>query len=157
MSSIAEKRLAQERKDWRRNHPHGFFAKPEKKEDGTTDLFHWRCGIPGKPGSPWEGGMYKLRMIFPPTYPNKPPKCQFTPVIFHPNVYTSGTVCLSILSEDKDWKPSITIPQVLRGIYELLAEPNPADPAQREPYELYESDRTAYNRRVQQEARKHQP
>ena len=30
----------------------------------------------------------------------------------HPNVYPSGTVCLSILDEDKDWRPAITIKQV---------------------------------------------
>lgn len=40
-------------------------------------------------------------------YPGK-----FEPPIFHPNVYPSGTVCLSILEEDKDWRPAITIKQV---------------------------------------------
>ena len=63
-------------------------------------------------------------------YPSKPPKCQlsspfapesnyslfysgkFTPPLFHPNVYPSGTVCLSILDEEKAWKPAITIRQV---------------------------------------------
>lgn len=37
---------------------------------------------------------------------------KFEPPIFHPNVYPSGTVCLSILEEDKDWRPAITIKQV---------------------------------------------
>jgi ubiquitin-protein ligase len=31
-------------------------------------------------------------------------KCKFEPPLFHPNVYPSGTVCLSILEEDKDKK-----------------------------------------------------
>jgi ubiquitin-conjugating enzyme E2 I len=39
-------------------------------------------------------------------------KCKFEPPLFHPNVYPSGTVCLSILEEDKDWRPAITIKQV---------------------------------------------
>ena len=34
----------------------------------------------------------------------------FDPVIFHPNVFPSGKVSLSIL--EKDWKPQITIKQV---------------------------------------------
>jgi len=67
-------------------------------------------------------------------YPSKPPKCKtlfffnsenefikfkllfsgkFTPPLFHPNIYPSGTVCLSILNEDDGWKPAITIKQVL--------------------------------------------
>jgi hypothetical protein len=37
---------------------------------------------------------------------------KFTPPLFHPNVYPSGTVCLSILNEEKSWKPAITVKQV---------------------------------------------
>lgn len=47
---------------------------------------------------------------------------RFTPVIFHPNIYPSGTVCLSILNEDEDWKPSITIRQILLGIQVRIAK-----------------------------------
>ena len=54
-------------------------------------------------------------------------RCKFTPVIFHPNIYPSGTVCLSILQEDKGWKPSITIKQLLIGIQVRLG--NGRDPA----------------------------
>ncbi|MGH0183799.1 UNVERIFIED_CONTAM: hypothetical protein FKN15_012982 [Acipenser sinensis] len=62
---------------------------------------------------------------------------KFEPPIFHPNVYPSGTVCLSILEEDKDWRPAITIKQILLGIQELLNEPNIQDPAQAEAYTIY--------------------
>jgi ubiquitin-conjugating enzyme E2 I len=51
-----------------------------------------KCGIPGKDGSDWGGGVYTLSMTFPEDYPNKPPKCQFVPPLFHPNIYPSGTV-----------------------------------------------------------------
>lgn len=74
------------------------------------------CCVLRLQGSLWEGGEYCLTMEFPEEYPSKPPKCKFTPVLFHPNVYPSGTVCLSILNEDEDWKPSITIKQILLGI-----------------------------------------
>lgn len=37
---------------------------------------------------------------------------KFEPPLFHPNVYPSGTVCLSLLDEEKDWRPAITIKQV---------------------------------------------
>lgn len=43
------------------------------------------------------------------------PPGKFEPPLFHPNVYPSGTVCLSILEEDKDWRPAITIKQVWSG------------------------------------------
>jgi ubiquitin-conjugating enzyme E2 I len=81
----------------------------------------------------------------------------FQPVLFHPNVFPSGTVCLSILSEDKDWKPSLTVRQILVGIQDLLAEPNLNDPAQKEPYELFRDNREAYNRKVTEIARQFAP
>lgn len=96
-------------------------------------------------------------ITFSDEYPSKPPKCQFSPVIFHPNIYPSGTVCLSILNEDKGWKPSITVKQILLGIQDLLNNPNLGDPAQREPFILCRDDKKAYIKRVQQEARKHMP
>lgn len=47
----------------------------------------------------WEGGFYPLSLQFSESYPTKPPKCNFPPGFFHPNVYKSGTVCLSIINE----------------------------------------------------------
>jgi ubiquitin-protein ligase len=98
--------------------------------------------------SDWSGGVYTLSMTFPEDYPNKPPKCQFVPPLFHPNIYPSGTVCLSILSEDKDWKASLTVKQILIGIQDLLTDPNINDPAQEEPFKLYRSNREEYRKRV---------
>jgi ubiquitin-conjugating enzyme E2 I len=157
MSGLALERLQQERKQWRRSHPFGFVAKPDKTESGTTNLLTWRCKIPGKPQTEWEGGVYRLNMYFTEDYPNKPPKCQFDPVLFHPNIYPSGSVCLSILDAEKDWKPSITIPQILQGIQDLLSNPNPEDPAQEAPIRLYRQDRAQYLTRVRQEAAKYRP
>uniref|UniRef100_A0A7N2KRK8 UBC core domain-containing protein n=1 Tax=Quercus lobata TaxID=97700 RepID=A0A7N2KRK8_QUELO len=48
---IARGRLAEERKAWRKNHPHGFVAKPETCTDGSVNLMVWQCIIPGKPGT----------------------------------------------------------------------------------------------------------
>ncbi|KAI9555201.1 hypothetical protein GHT06_017716 [Daphnia sinensis] len=124
MSGIAIARLSEERKGWRKDHPFGFVARPTKNPDGTLNLMNWECAIPGKKSTPWENGLYKLRMIFKDDYPSSPPKCKFEPPLFHPNVYPSGTVCLSLLDEEKDWRPAITIKQILLGIQDLLNDPN---------------------------------
>lgn len=79
---------------------------------------------------------------------------KFVPPLFHPNVYPSGTICLSILNEEEGWRPAITIKQVLIGIQDLLDEPNPDSPAQSEAYQLFISNKKEYSRRVKQEARK---
>ena len=53
------------RKQWRRDHPFGFFAKPARSDNGTLDLKKWECGIPGKDKTLWEGGLFKLEVYFP--------------------------------------------------------------------------------------------
>jgi hypothetical protein len=73
---------------------------------------------------------------------------KFVPPLFHPNVYPSGTVCLSILNEDEGWKPAITIKQILLGIQDLLNDPNPESPAQADAYNLFKKDRAAYEKKV---------
>ena len=147
-NSIVMGRLNEERKLWRKDRPVGFIAKPTVSPEGSLNMNRWECGIPGKAGSPWEGGVFKLFMDFTDEYPSKPPKCKFEKVLFHPNIYPSGTVCLSILNEDEDWRPSITVKQILIGIQDLLDNPNPHSPAQSEPFQLFTRDRSSYNARV---------
>lgn len=55
----------QSRKQWRRDHPFGFFAKPVRTPQGVLDLKKWECGIPGKDKTLWEGGLFKLDVLFP--------------------------------------------------------------------------------------------
>ena len=117
----------------------------------------WEAGIPGVSNTDWEGGVFKLTMEFSEDYPAKPPKCKFTPPLFHPNVYPSGTVCLSILNDEEDWRPAITIKQMLLGIQDMLDNPNPNSPAQREAYDIYVKDKAEYSKRVKMQAMRNVP
>jgi len=82
MSGIAQGRLTEERKNWRRDHPFGFYARPITNPDGSMNLMTWEVGIPGKEGTDWEGGLFKVRMEFTDEYPSKPPRCKFVPPLF---------------------------------------------------------------------------
>lgn len=62
-------------------------------------------------------------------------KGKFPAGFFHPNIFPSGTVCLSILGDD--WKPSITVKQILIGVQDLLNTPNKESPAQEEAYKIF--------------------
>jgi len=41
MSGIAQARLAEERKLWRKDHPFGFVARPMTMPDGNLNLVSW--------------------------------------------------------------------------------------------------------------------
>jgi hypothetical protein len=64
--ALCQNRLQEERKQWRKDHPFGFYAKPQRNaQTGVLDLKNWECGIPGKDKTLWEGGLFKLSVIFP--------------------------------------------------------------------------------------------
>jgi ubiquitin-conjugating enzyme E2 I len=71
MSGLAIGRLAAERKNWRKDYPEGFYARPIKKADNSTDMMIWEAGVPGKTGTDWEGGMYRVVLEFSEEYPTK--------------------------------------------------------------------------------------
>jgi ubiquitin-conjugating enzyme E2 I len=77
---------------------------------------------------------------------------RFPAGFFHPNVYPSGTVCLSLVDAEKDWKSAITVKQILLGVQDLLNNPNPKSPAQEDAYRVYIQDRPSYDKRVKQQA-----
>ncbi len=87
-------------------------------------------------------------MTFPEDYPAEPPACKFDPPLFHPNVFPSGKVCLSILNQEKDWVPTITIKDVLLGVQDLLNNPNLLDPAQREAHVMCKENLAVYVQKV---------
>ncbi len=53
-------------------------------------------------GTPYEGGAFRLRLDLGPDFPSAPPKGTFLTKLFHPNVSSSGEVCVNVLK--KDWK-----------------------------------------------------
>lgn len=85
------------------------------------------------------------------------PQVKFPAGFFHPNVYPSGTVCLSILNEEEGWRPSITVRSILLGIQDLLDTPNEGSPAQSDAYVLFTQQLTEYRRRVRAQAGRYPP
>jgi ubiquitin-conjugating enzyme E2 A len=113
------------------------------------DMFHWDAVITGPEATPWEGAMLRLLLTFAPTYPQEPPEVKFaTAGVFHPNVYADGRICLDLLKTA--WSPTTGVRSLLISIQSLLADPNPASPANPEAAEVYQKDRATYNARVRE-------
>lgn len=116
------------RKVWRKRHEAGFIGGPSTNEDGSKNLHEWNFSFPGKKNSLYGGKRFKIRMKFSNAYPVAPPKVFFTETMFHPNIFSDGQVCLSILSYggwNRD-KP-ITMNAILVALQVFLLEPNPDD------------------------------
>ena len=98
----------------------------------------------GPDDSPYVGGVFFLNIHFPPDYPFKPPKVNFTTKIYHANINSNGSICLDILKDQ--WSPALTISKVLLSISSLLTDPNPDDPLVPEIATLYKNDRESHDR-----------
>ena len=112
--------------------------------DSDNDMFSWQATIMGPTESAYEGGVFFLDIKFPKEYPFKPPKVCFITKIYHPNINSSGAICLDILKDQ--WSPALTISKVLLSICSLLCDPNPDDPLVSEIANLYKSNREKHDK-----------
>ncbi|KAE8737604.1 hypothetical protein FOCC_FOCC016934 [Frankliniella occidentalis] len=95
------------------------------------NLMKWEATIAGPEGSPYEGGEFQLTIDIPLTYPLNPPKVLFRTKVYHPNISSSGMICLSTLKKDAKegrWAPATKLPMLMIAIQSLLSDPNPDDP-----------------------------
>lgn len=141
-------RLMSDLKAIKQEPPEGCSASPASEDN----LFVWTASIFGPDETPWEGGIFSLRITFTERYPEKPPRVRFTTEMFHPNVYSDGNICLDIIQDQ--WSPIHNICTLLTSIQSLLTDPNCSSPANPEAAQVYQSDRPGYNKRVRRLAQK---
>jgi len=114
----------------------------------NDDIFHWKATIMGPEDTPYHNGVFYLEIWFPSDFPFKPPKVNFITKIYHPNIDSSGNICLDILKNA--WSPALSISKVLLSICSLLAEPNPDDPLVNEIANIYRNNIELYNKNARE-------
>ncbi|PLN85285.1 putative ubiquitin conjugating enzyme [Aspergillus taichungensis] len=118
-------RLLRELKDYTNNPNSALLHLGPTNDD---DLLHWEAVLKGVPGTPYEGGLWQLRITLPPNYPLSPPKITFVTRISHPNIsFTTGEICLTLLTTEH-WSPVYTLSTTLSAIQHLLTDPRPDSP-----------------------------
>jgi ubiquitin-conjugating enzyme E2 S len=110
----------------------------------NEDLTSIQALIEGPVDTPYEGGVFRVRLKLSNDFPAAPPKGAsvekvvtvtfaefdgllapgvFVTKIFHPNVSAAGEICVNTLK--RDWSPALGIKHILLSIKCLLIEPNP--------------------------------
>lgn len=159
-TSTAVKRLMTEYRQLIRDPPEGISAGPISEDN----FLEWECLISGPSDTCYEGGVFPATLTFPADYPLNPPKMKFVPPIFHPNVYSNGEVCISILHAPGDdpnqyetaaerWSPIQSVEKILLSVMSMLAEPNPESGANIDASKMWRDDQAAFTAHVREQIR----
>jgi len=108
-------------------------------EEDVTDV---TADIVGPESTPFQGGIWKVKLVLPADYPHAPPKGFFLTKIFHPNISKAGEICVNTLK--KDWKADLGIGHVLQVVRCLLINPFPESALNEEAGKLFMEDYTNY-------------
>ncbi|KAI4348542.1 hypothetical protein L6164_009254 [Bauhinia variegata] len=112
------KQLAKELKNLDESPPEGI--KVVVNDDDFSTIY---ADIEGPAGTPYENGVFRMKLLLSHDFPHSPPKGYFLTKIFHPNIATNGEICVNTLK--KDWNPSLGLRHVLIVVRCLLIEPFP--------------------------------
>ena len=125
-----------------------------------NNFYKWSVVIFGPTDTIYEGGFFRAILTFPEDYPNSPPQMQFTTKMWHPNIYTDGKVCISILhppgtdkfneqeKAEERWRPSLGAEEILLSVISMLNDPNPDSPANIDAAVMFRNNKEEYNNKV---------
>ena len=119
-----------------------------KCEFMNGDINNWKVAFEGSPCSPYEDGIFQVKINLPDNFPKGRPFLYFITKMFHPNIRQSdGLVSLNLMYE---WKESRTIEEVLFGFIEVMDNPRVGTGYREEPQKLLEQDRDKFFEKVEE-------
>ncbi|XP_046556659.1 ubiquitin-conjugating enzyme E2 J2-like [Haliotis rubra] len=89
-----------------------------------TNMLEWHYVVQGPENSPYEGGLYHGKLIFPREFPFKPPSIyMITP---NGRFKCNTRLCLSISDFHPDtWNPAWSVSTILTGLLSFMLEKSP--------------------------------
>ena len=155
---MAKAHLSKQLNDLMRHPIAGF-----KVEPCEGNLFKWDVWLLGPKDTAYETGIFRAQLNFTDEFPMKPPEMKFVSEFWHPNVYSNGTVCISILhppgtdemnsseTAQMRWTPVQSLEKVLLSVISMIADPDPTEsgaPANVDALVEWRKNRDAYTKRV---------
>jgi len=132
----------------------------------NENILNWSIALVViNPDSLYYGGYFRAKMTFPSNYPYVPPSFQFDRPLYHPNIYSHGKLCISILhapGEDEQsgeaaserWSPVQRVESVLLSIISLLDDAECSSPANVDAGVLLRKDPAGFEKRVREDVEK---
>ena len=129
-------------------------AKEGSKEDAYFDvalegdeIHMWNLMLEGPAGTPYEGGIFNVKLKFPAEYPFKAPEVKFVTKTYSPHLSDEGEICADLL---KDWSPTMNAKKVIEIARSLLLDPSSDTPVNAKVGREYAEDRAQFEKTCKQ-------
>jgi ubiquitin-protein ligase len=110
------------------------------------DINNWLVAFEGTSCSPYEDGIFKVKVNLPKDFPTKRPYLYFQTKMFHPNIrQKDGLVSLNLMYY---WVSTRTIEEVFFGFIEVMDNPKTGVGYGEEPQKLLAEDRDKFFEKV---------
>jgi ubiquitin-conjugating enzyme E2 D/E len=117
--------------------------------DGDEFVRQWEGLIIGPPGTPYEGGVFRMRMSFPDNYPFSPPVVRILTRILHPCVDDFGRCNFPVFLPELR-NPSVSVLAMLRMVQSDLESSTCDCPLRPEIADLMRTDPVTFERRARE-------
>jgi len=107
------------------------------------DVLDIQADITGPADTPYQDGIFRVKLIIPNDFPLVPPKGFFMTKVFHPNISSKGEICVNTLKKDwnsKQW----SLTHVFQVIRCLLIIPFPESSLNEEAGRLFQENYQEY-------------
>merc|ERR1711998_155697 len=135
------KKLLKDIHEFEKDKPEGITL--EVNEENIADI---QASITGPESTPYEGGVFRVKLVLGPDFPQAAPRGYFLTKVFHPNIAPNGDICVNTLK--RDWRPDTTLKKILMVIRCLMIEPGPDSALNEEAAVLMQEDFEAYSKRA---------
>jgi ubiquitin-protein ligase len=130
--SVRSSRITQDYASLKKMLKDGSIVQLKEFDAKSKSIDHLAITLKGPKGTPYEGGLFKMEMKFPPDYPQKPPFVRLYTGIWHPNFWPKPSeyagqrnICLalvdpSLVGKKGGWSPSKTAATVIQAILAMF-------------------------------------